>query len=88
MCNKLEIGTRYISKCLPVSQSLVTHNLNFWINNTKSRELMLRTVEGHDINRVRAIMTNRYKRIDNDVIATKAINPDIHLNKCKPGLLV
>jgi len=74
LCNKLEIGTRYISKCLPVSQSLVTHNLNFWINNTKSRELMLRTVEGHDINRVRAIMTNRYKRIDNDVVANATLN--------------
>jgi hypothetical protein len=73
LCNKLEIGTRYISKCLPVSQSLVTHNLNFWINNTKSRELMLRTVEGHDINRVRAIMTNRYKRIDNDVVANATL---------------
>ena len=74
LCNKLEIGTKYISKCLPVSQSLVTHNLNFWINNTKSRDLMLRTVEGHDINRVRAIMTNRYKRIDNDVVANATLN--------------
>ncbi len=33
LCGRLEIGTLYINKCLPVSQSLVAHNLNFWISN-------------------------------------------------------
>ena len=32
LCGKLEIGTQYLRKCLPVSQELVAHNLNFWIN--------------------------------------------------------
>ena len=36
LCGRLEIGTHYINKCLPVSQDLVAHNLNFWINKTKS----------------------------------------------------
>ena len=44
LCNRLEIGTRYISKCLPVSQELVNHNLNFWIKKNKQKELMLRTM--------------------------------------------
>jgi len=30
-CGKLDIGSRYIKKCLPVSQQLVVQNLNFWI---------------------------------------------------------
>ena len=42
LCGRLEIGTNYINKCLPVSQNLVAQNLNFWINKTKSRELMIR----------------------------------------------
>ena len=39
LCNRLEMGTRYISKCLPVSQELVAHNINFWINNNKTKNL-------------------------------------------------
>lgn len=80
LCGKLEIGTRYISKCLPVSQSLVAHNLNFWIKNTQSRELLLRTYDNVDSNTIspklkaRAIMSNRYKRIDNDVVANSTLS--------------
>jgi hypothetical protein len=74
LCNRLEIGTRYISKCLPVSQALVNDNLNFWIKNNKNKKLMLRTIEGHDINRVRAVMSDRYKRIDSDVVANSTLN--------------
>ncbi len=36
LCGKLEIGTQYLRKCLPVSQQLVAHNLNFWINKSNS----------------------------------------------------
>ena len=32
LCGRLEIGTLYINKCLPVSQRLVAENLNFWID--------------------------------------------------------
>ena len=32
LCGRLEIGTHYMNKCLPVSQNLVADNLNFWIN--------------------------------------------------------
>lgn len=74
LCGRLEIGTRYISKCLPVSQELVNHNLNFWIKNNKQKELMLRTYDKEPMNEVRAIMSNRYKRIDSDVVANSTLN--------------
>ncbi len=72
LCGRLEIGTLYINKCLPVSQSLVAHNLNFWISNNKDRDLMLRTYENFDKSKnVRAILSNRYKMID----AHHVLNP-------------
>ena len=74
LCGRLEIGTRYISKCLPVSQELVNHNLHFWIKNNKHTELMLRTYDKEPMNEVRAIMSNRYKRIDSDVVANSTLN--------------
>jgi len=70
LCNRLEIGTRYISKCLPVSQALVNDNLNFWIKNNKNKNLMLRTQK----DTVRAIMSDRYKRIDSDVVANSCLS--------------
>lgn len=77
LCNRLEIGTRYISKCLPVSQKLVTHNLNFWIKNNKNKKLMLRTTNE---NKVRAIMSDRYKRIDSDVVANSCLSKLMDMN--------
>jgi len=74
LCGKLEIGTHYLRKCLPVSQELVAHNLNFWINNSKEKELMLRTYDTAPINEARALCSNRYKRIDNDVVANHSLN--------------
>ncbi len=80
LCNRLEIGTRYISKCLPVSQELVNHNLNFWIKKNKQKELMLRTYDKEPVNEVRAIMSNRYKRIDNDVVANSTLDKLMDMN--------
>ena len=80
LCGRLEIGTNYINKCLPVSQNLVAHNLNFWINKTKSRELMIRAFEQNDSKLCRAIMSNRYKRIDNDVVANHSLNKLMDMN--------
>ena len=81
LCNKLKMGTRYISKCLPVSQELVAQNINFWIKENKNRELMLRTYEAEkdgspyqEEKTVRAILTNRYKRIDSDVVANASLD--------------
>ena len=77
LCGKLEIGTQYLRKCLPISQELVAHNLNFWIKNTKSKELMVRTIERKSDelpNIARAVCSNRYKRIDNDVVVTHSLN--------------
>ena len=74
LCGKLEIGTQYLRKCLPVSQELVAHNLNFWINNSKDKELMLRTYDMEPVNEARALCSNRYKRIDNDVVANHSLN--------------
>ena len=83
LCNRLEIGTRYISKCLPVSQELVTHNINFWINKNKNKKLMLRTIESginDEDNKVRAIMSDRYKRIDSDVVANSCLSKLMDMN--------
>jgi len=82
LCGKLEIGTQYLRKCLPVSQQLVAHNLNFWINKSKDKELMLRTYEVDQVygsqdttlKEARALCSNRYKRIDNDVVANHSLN--------------
>ena len=75
LCGRLEIGTQYINKCLPVSQSLVAHNLNFWISNNKDRDLMLRTYENWDKTKnVRAILSNRYKIIDAHHVLNPALN--------------
>ena len=69
LCHKLEIGTSYIRKCLPFPE-LVEKNLNHWIENTKDRNLMVR------LNRqtVRAILSDRYKRIDNELVAVKTLD--------------
>ena len=75
LCGRLEIGTQYINKCLPVSQSLVAHNLNFWISNNKDRDLMLRTYENFDKSKnVRAVLSNRYKIIDAHHVLNPALN--------------
>ena len=75
LCGRLEIGTHYINKCLPVSQSLIAHNLNFWISNNKDRDLMLRTYENFDKSKnVRAVLSNRYKMIDAHHVLNPALN--------------
>ena len=75
LCGKLKIGRQYIQKCMPESVDLVAHNLNFWINRRDNRELMVRTYDhGHDNVDVRAILTNRYKRIDCDVVANHCLD--------------
>lgn len=81
LCGKLGIGTQYLRKCLPVSQQLVAHNLNFWIDKSEDKELMLRTYEVEPdgspyetVKEARALCSNRYKRIDNDVVANHTLN--------------
>lgn len=75
LCNKLEIGSSYlVNKCLPLSQNLVVHNLRFWLDNVKKRNVMVRTYQEDTSRTVRAILSDRYKRIDNDIIATKSLN--------------
>jgi len=75
LCGKLKIGRQYIQKCMPESVDLVAHNLNFWINRRDNRELMVRTFDhGHSNIDARAILTNRYKRIDCDVVANHCLD--------------
>ena len=69
LCHKLEIGTSYIRKCLPFPE-LVTKNLNHWIEHTKNRNLMVRTKD----DTARAILSDRYKRIDNELVAVKTLD--------------
>jgi len=64
LCSKLEIGTGYIRKCLPFPE-LVNYNLNKWISYKKDRDLMVRCNE----TKVRAVLSNQYKRLDNDLVA-------------------
>ena len=80
LCGRLDIGRSYISKCLPVSQELVAHNLNFWINKNKNRKLMIRTREDGTNDTARAIMSDRYKRIDNDVVVNHSLNKLMDMN--------
>ena len=76
LCYKLDIGKTYINKCLPISQELVVHNLSFWLKEVKSRNVMIRTHVGYrdEPITVRAILSDRYKRIDNQLIANKSID--------------
>ena len=75
LCGKLKIGRQYIQKCLPESTDLVAHNLNFWINRRDDRELMIRSFDhGHNNYDARAILTNRYKRIDCDAVANHCLD--------------
>ena len=74
LSGKLEIGTQYINKCLPVSQKLVADNLNFWISERKNRDLMVRTYQSETKNYVRAVMTNRYKIVDAHHIMEPILN--------------
>ena len=72
LCHKLEIGTSYIRKCLPFPE-LVTKNLNHWIsywNNHNFGNLMVRTKD----DTARAILSDRYKRIDNELVAVKTLD--------------
>ena len=69
LCHKLEIGTSYIRKCLPFPE-LVETNLNHWIKNTKNKNLMIRTTG----DTTRAVLSDRYKRIDNELVANKTLS--------------
>jgi hypothetical protein len=75
LCYKLDIGRTYINKCLPISQNLVVHNLSFWLKEIKSRNVMIRTQKWRDEDNktVRAILSDRYKRIDNDIVANASL---------------
>jgi len=78
LCHKLEIGTSYIRKCLPFPD-LVTKNLNHWIEHTKNRNLMVRSVDNSaetntSFGTARAILSDRYKRIDNELVANKTLS--------------
>ena len=69
LCGKLKIERNYIRKCLPFKE-VVNYNINHWIANTKDRQLMVR----QSGNTVRAILSDRYKRLDNDLVANKTLD--------------
>ena len=69
LCNKLDISSGYIRQCVPFKE-VVNYNLNHWISKTKERNLMVRQ-SGET---VRAILSDRYKRLDNDIVAHHTLN--------------
>ena len=77
LCRKLQIPANYIRLCLPWG-NVVVDNLNHWIDVTKDRKLMIRVREnGSDTigdNVIRAVLSDRYKRLDNDLVANKTLD--------------
>ena len=69
LCRKLDISSGYIRQCVPFKE-VVNYNLNHWISKTKERNLMVRQ-SGET---VRAILSDRYKRLDNDIVAHHTLN--------------
>ena len=65
----LNISTKYYDKMLGIAPQLLIDNLNYWFKHDPSTH-MIRMLDG----RVRAFLSQSYKRIDNDIILT-AIAP-------------
>lgn len=63
IASKLQIPTRYYNKMLAQSPELLVENTNHWLAESKTKS-MIRTRDGE----ARAILSDRYRRIDNDTI--------------------
>lgn len=64
ICDRVGIPFRYYDRMLEEAPQLLANNVNHWFAN-KPEQRMLRTMDGQ----LRAFLSDRYRRIDNDFIA-------------------
>ena len=65
---KVGISKKYADKMLDGHKSLFNDNVNYWFTNTPKSQ-MIRTLGGT----VRAVLSDKYKRVDNDMIAEQVL---------------
>jgi len=65
---KVGISKKYADKMLDGHKSLFNDNVNYWFENTPKPQ-MIRTLD----NQVRAVLSDKYKRVDNDMIAEQVL---------------
>ena len=65
---KVGISKKYADKMLDGHKSLFNDNVNYWFTNTPKPQ-MIRTLGGT----VRAVLSDKYKRVDNDMIAEQVL---------------
>ncbi len=65
----LNIPKKYYEKMREQDPELLSHNVNKWLNKS-DKTRMIRTMD----NKVRAFLSDRYRRIDNDQVADMALN--------------
>lgn len=70
-----EVPRKYYEKMQTQSPALLAANLNTWFTKSDSRR-MVRVLDG----KARAFLSDRYRRIDNDVIARMALDTLLNMN--------
>ena len=65
---KVGLSKKYTDKMLDGHKSLLMDNINYWFTNTPKSQ-MIRTLDGT----ARAVLSDKYKRVDNDMIAEKVL---------------
>ncbi len=73
----LDIPKKYYDRMLSEDNRLLTDNVNAWMHKKQSRR-MIRTLDGN----ARAFLSDRYRRIDNDIIAEMSLNTLLNM----PGI--
>ena len=79
MGEKIGIPAKYFDRMMQDAPDLLAHNANHWLEK-EPKDVMIRTLFG----KVRAILSNKYQRIDNVEIATDIL--PILLDQGKNGL--
>lgn len=68
LATKLKIPFAYFERMRTEQPSLLDHNVNIWLNNDSERR-MIRTLDGQ----VRAVLSDRYRRLDNIDLAESVL---------------
>ena len=78
---KVGLSKKYTDKMLDGHKSLLMDNINYWFTHTPKSQ-MIRTLDGT----ARAVLSDKYKRVDNDMIAEVAlpilINKEYDIKSC------
>lgn len=70
----LEIPKKYYEKMRENQPALLAENVNTWLRNSDRRR-MIRTLDG----KARAFLSDKYRRVDNDIIANMALETLLNL---------